>query len=369
MKLSVDKEDLVSGLQAVQSVVANRPNRQILSNILLKAYNGMLELTGTDLDVSVVCSIPAKVDEEGELTLPAKKFFGITRELQVGDIRLQVAEDWMCSIQCGNSFFRLKGIPSMEFPLPESLEAHQSFVIKQEIYRDMLRKTQYAISSDESRYVLNGIFHSIKEGKLTMVATDGRRMAMVDQDTGSSDDMEIEAIVPTKAVAELTRLLSTQGDARITLSETHIQYELSGEGQKSILVLAKLVDGKYPNYRQVIPKQVKYRIAMLREEFIYSLKRAEIMTSDKMNSVKMTFGGNLLTITANTPDVGEVRETLAVKFDEEEISVAFNPSYLIDPLKIVDDDEVYFELLDQLSPGVLKINGPFLYVIMPMRVN
>lgn len=369
MKLAVAKEDMVSGLQAVQSVVSSRPNRPILSNILLKAEGDKLELTGSDLEVSVICEIPAKIEEGGEITLPAKKLFGITRELPTGEISLSVSGESECSIQCGNSFFKLKGIPSIEYPVPQPLENSVQLTLGQEVYRDMVRKTQYAISTDESRHVLNGIFHSIKEGKLTMVATDGRRMAMVDMELEDSAKLDIDAVVQTKAINELGRLLGTEGEVEIELSESHVQYQLRGESSNPTRIIAKLVDGKYPNYRQVIPKQVKHRIAIDREEFMQSLRRAELMTSDKSNSVKMTFKSNLLTITANSPDVGEVRESLAVKYDDDEISVAFNPSFLIDPLKIVEDDEVFFELLDQLSPGVLKINGPFLYVIMPMRVN
>lgn len=369
MKLSVTKEDMVSGLQSVQSVVSTRPNRPILSNILLKAHGETLQLTGSDLDVSVICEVPAKIETPGDITLPAKKLFGITRELPSGDIEINILDENVCTIQCGNSFFKLNGISALDYPEPQSLENATGFDLDQEVYRGMVKKTQYAISSDESRYVLNGIFHSIKEGKLTMVATDGRRMAMVDQEISGMEQIEMDAIVPTKAINELSRLLGSEGQARVGLSETHIEFSLSGENNFATRILAKLVDGKYPNYRQVIPKQVKHRISIMREEFMQSLRRAELMTSDKSNSVKMTFASNLLTITANSPDVGEVRESLAVKFEEEEITVAFNPSFLIDPLKIVEDDEVYFELLDQLSPGVLKINGPFLYVIMPMRVN
>lgn len=369
MKLSVSKEDMMAGLQAVQSVVSSRPARPILSNILIRAEDDVIELTGTDLDVSVICRINGKINEPGSITLPSRKFVGIIRELQNSEIRLVVDEECMCSIQCGNSFFRLKGIDAVEYPVPDLLEMSQSLKIPQEAYRDMIRKTQYAISTDESRLILNGIYHSIADGKFTMVATDGRRMAMVDREISEADELVVDAVVPNKAISELSRLLDTSGEAAISFSETHIDYQLSGEGQNSVRILAKLVDGRYPNYRQVIPKQVTHRITLLREEFMLSLRRAEIMTSDKTNSVKMTFGGNLLTINANVPEVGEVRESLAIKFDEEEITVAFNPSYLIDPLKILDDDEVYFELLDQLSPGVLKINGAFLYVIMPMRVN
>ena len=233
----------------------------------------------------------------------------------------------------------------------------------------MLKKTSFAVSTDESRYVLNGIFISLKEGKMTLVATDGRRLALVDEEVDISEKSSGEFIVPAKAVNELNRLLQDKGDVEIKFGENQASFSLKDDKGFSVLLVTKLIEGNYPNYRQVIPGEAKERIPLVREEFLQALRRAEIMTSEKANSVKLTFGKNNLAITANSPEVGEARETLAVNYKGKEMAIAFNPRYLIDALSALSEDEVFFELIDELSPGVLKINGPFLYVVMPMRLS
>jgi DNA polymerase-3 subunit beta len=233
----------------------------------------------------------------------------------------------------------------------------------------MLKKTSFAVSTDESRYVLNGIFISLKEGKMTLVATDGRRLALVDEEVDISEKSSGEFIVPAKAVNELNRLLQDKGEVEIKFGENQASFSLKDDKGFSVLLISKLIEGNYPNYRQVIPGEAKERIPLNREEFLQALRRAEIMTSEKANSVKLTFGKNNLAITANSPEVGEARETLAVNYKGKEMAIAFNPRYLIDALAALAEDEVFFELIDELSPGVLKINGPFLYVVMPMRLS
>jgi len=216
---------------------------------------------------------------------------------------------------------------------------------------------------------LNGIFFSLKNHKLTMVATDGRRLAMVDEEVDVSDKSEGEFIVPAKAVNELNRLLQENGDLEIRYNDNQAAFSLQVEKGFPVVVVTKLIEGNYPNYRQVIPGEPKERVPLVREELLHALKRADIMTSDKANSVKMAFTKNNLAITANSPDVGEARESIAINYKGPDISVAFNPKYLIDPLNMLVEDEIYMELIDELSPGVLKINGPFLYVVMPMRLT
>jgi DNA polymerase-3 subunit beta len=217
--------------------------------------------------------------------------------------------------------------------------------------------------------VLNGIFISLKDHKMTMVATDGRRLALVDGEVDISEKSGGEFIVPAKAVYELNRLLQDKGDLEIKFGENQASFTMKDDKDFSVLVITKLIEGNYPNYRQVIPTETKERVPLNREEFLQALRRAEIMTSEKANSVKLTFGKNNLAITANSPEVGEARETLAVNYKGKEIAIAFNPRYLIDALSALSEDEVFFELIDELSPGVLKINGPFLYVVMPMRLS
>ncbi len=204
---------------------------------------------------------------------------------------------------------------------------------------------------------------------MTMVATDGRRLALVDEEVDISEKSSGEFIVPAKAVTELNRLLQEKGDVEIKFGENQASFALKNEKDLSLLLITKLIEGNYPNYRQVIPGEAKERVPLNREEFVQALRRAEIMTSEKANSVKLAFGKNNLAITANSPEVGEARETMAVNYKGKEMAIAFNPRYLIDALNALTEDEVFFELIDELSPGVLKINGPFLYVVMPMRLS
>jgi len=359
----------MSGLQAVQNVVSNRTTLPILSNVLLRAEGDRLEFTATDLDVTIACSVEAKVKKPGASTVPVKKLFGIVRELGNSEIDLEVDDKNVCSIRSGASFYKINGLSADEFPPMPQFKEDKKVELPQEKVRGMMKKTSFAISTDESRYVLNGIFISLKDHKMTMVATDGRRLALVDEEVDVSEKIQGEFIAPAKSVNELNRLLQDKGNVEIRYTDNQASFTLKDEKNGSILIVTKLIEGNYPNYRQVIPTEVKERVSLGREEFLHALRRAEIMTSDKSNSVKLTFGKNNLAITANSPEVGEARESIAINYKGKEMAIAFNPKYMIDPLNSLANDEVFIELIDELSPGVLKINGPFLYVVMPMRLS
>ena len=369
MNLTITKEQILYGLQAVQNVVSTRTTLPILSNVMLRAEGDRLEFTATDLDVTVACSVEAKVKKGGAATVPVKKLFGIARELGGMEIDLEVDEKNICSISAGPSFYKINGLSAEEFPPLPKFKEEKNVTLPQATVRSMIKKTLFAMSTDESRYVLNGIFLSLKDHKLTMVATDGRRLALVEEEADVTDKSTGEFIIPAKAVNELNRLLQENGDVDIKFTDNQAAFTLKDEKGGSVLIITKLIEGNYPNYRQVIPNETKERVAFAREEFLHALKRAEIMTSEKANSVKLAFGKNTLAITANSPEVGEARESIAINYQGKEIAVAFNPRYVIDPLSSLADDEVYMELIDELSPGVLKIKGPFLYVVMPMRLS
>ena len=368
MNISITKDQIIAGLQAVQNVVSTRTTLPILSNVLIRAEGSHVEFTATDLDVTVACKVEAKVVKPGATTLPVKKLFGIVREL-TGEIEIETDEKNLSSIRSGSSFFKIHGLAADEFPPLPKFKDDKKVSLPQENIRGMIRKTSFAVSTDESRYVLNGIFISLKEGKMTFVATDGRRLALVDEEVDISEKSAGEFIVPAKAINELNRLLQDKGDVELKFGENQASFALKSETGFSVLLITKLIEGNYPNYRQVIPGEAKERIGVGREELVQALRRAEIMTSEKANSVKLAFGKNLLTITANSPEVGEARETMAINYKGKEMAIAFNPRYLIDPLNALTEDEIFIELIDELSPGVVKINGPFLYVVMPMRLN
>jgi DNA polymerase-3 subunit beta len=335
----------------------------------LRAEGKKVELTATDLDVTLSSAVEAEIKKAGAVTVPVKKFFGIVRELGNSEIELEVDEKNACKIKSGASYYKLNGLAAEEFPPMPTFGERRKIVLPQEKIKGMLRKTSFAVSTDETRYVLNGIFVSLKEHKVTMVATDGRRLALTDEEVDVNQESQAEFIVPTKAINELNRLLQPKGEVEIKFNENQAFFDLKAEDGNSVVVITKLVEGNYPNYKQVIPGEAQERVALVREEFLQALRRAEIMTSEKSNSVKLAFSKNNLTITANTQEVGEGRESLAINYKGKDIAIAFNPGYLMDPLKALDNDEVFLELSDELSPGVVKINGPFLYVIMPMRMS
>jgi len=369
MNLTISKEQIINGLQAVQNVVSTRTTLPILSNVLLRADNDRLELTATDLDVTIACAVEAKVKKPGASTVPVKRLFGIVRELSNSEMDIEVDEKHACTVRSGPSFYKINGLSADEFPPMPKFKEDKKIVLPQETVKGMMKKTSFAISTDESRYVLNGIFLSLKDHKMTMVATDGRRLALVDEEVDIAESSHGEFIVPAKTVNELNRLLQDKGELELRYAENQASFTLKDEKGSSILIVTKLIEGNYPNYRQVIPGETKERVSLVREEFLHALRRAEIMTSEKSNSVKLSFGKNKLEITANSPEVGEAKESLAVNYKGAEIAIAFNPKYMIDPLNALSNDEVFLELIDELSPGVLKINGPFLYVVMPMRLS
>ena len=364
MKLKLAKDKIVQGLQTVQGVIGAHATVPILSNVLLEARDGKLSLTATDLDVTIRCAVEATVSEEGATTLPARRFFSIIRELPADAIELEIDEKNTASISCGSSFFKILGLSEDEYPPLPAFESSYTYTIDQSVLRDMLEKTSYAASADETRYVLNGTLFSLKGDKLTLVATDGRRLALVEHELEFPKEAETDMIVPTKAVTELLRVLGSEGTVKVRPTKNMVAFEV-GE----LLLVTKLIEGTYPNFRQVIPAQTEERIPVEREILLGAVKRVALLTSERSNSVRLTFSKNKVKISVSTPDVGEAQETIPAKYSGKEISVAFNPEFIVDPLRHLTNDEVYIELSDELSPGVIKCDIPFLYVLMPMRIQ
>ena len=246
MNLTISKEQIINGLQAVQNVVSTRTTLPILSNVLLRAEGDKLELTATDLDVTIACSVEAKVKKPGASTVPVKKLFGIVRELGNSEIDLEVDDKNVCSIRSGASFYKINGLSADEFPPMPKFKEDKKVELPQEKVRSMMKKTSFAISTDESRYVLNGIFISLKDHKMTMVATDGRRLAMVDEEVDVSEKSQGEFIAPAKAVNELNRLLQDKGNVEIRYTDNQASFTLKDEKNGSVLIVSKLIEGQLP---------------------------------------------------------------------------------------------------------------------------
>ena len=364
MKIVFDRDTLVNGLQDVQSVVSTRSTLPILSNLLIQAEGDSVLLRATDLDVTVQTRIGATIEREGGITLPAKRLLSLVKELPNQQVELDVDDKYTASVSCGSSFYKLVGIAEEEYPKLPEFSGEVSHSIDQGVFRDMLRKTIYAASKEEARVALNSCLLNFQDGKLAVVATDGRRLALMEHEMEFPQSEEIEIVLPFKTADELIKLLDDEGALNIKASQNQAAFEFG-----NLLVLTKLTDQAYPNFRQVIPQSPDERVALEREALLNAVRRVSLLTSEQSNDVRMTFGKNRLELVTVTPDVGEAREKLPVKYDRKEITISFNSSYLIDPLKALDGDEVYIEFTDEFSPGLLKADIPFLYVIMPLRIN
>jgi len=364
MKFKITKALLLEGLQRVQNVVGTRSTLPILANALFTAEGKKLWLTTTDLDVSIRCSVEAEVQKSGATTLPVRRLFSIARELPDKVIEVEIDDKNTAVVKCESSFFKIIGMSDEEFPPMAKVESKYSYHLDQGMFKEMLRKTSYAVSADETRYVLNGIFLNFKGNKLAVVATDGRRLALVEQEVEFPKEAETGVIVPTKTVSELLHTLGDEGELRICATATQITFEFG-----DVLITSKLIEGTYPNFRQVIPAKCEERLTVERETLLTAVRRVSLVTTEKANATKLTFGKNKIVISTITPEVGEARETVPVKYSGKEITVAFNPEYIMDPLRNLSNDEIFIELTDDLSPGVIKCDIPFLYVLMPMRIN
>ena len=364
MKIKVNKEAIIDCLQKVQAVINPRNALPVLSNVLFKAENGKLELTATDMALTVRATMAAEVAESGSTTLPAKRIFGVFRELSVDEAEMEVNESNIAFIHAASAYFRIHGISEADYPsLPEMADA-KTYSLDQAAFRNMLRLTSYAASTDANRPLLNGVLLSFKGGKLSVVATDSRRLALVEHEVEFPADAGMDLIVPLKTVDELIRTLGESGPLKILATPKQIAFEFD-----RMLIVSKLVEGTYPNFRQVIPQSNGDRVSMERETLLTGVRRTSQLVIDAVSGVKLTFTKNRLEILATAPEIGEARETMDVKYNGPDIGISFNPAFLMDPLKALTTDEVYLDLTDDTSPGVVRSTINFVYVLMPIRVS
>ncbi|NCG08382.1 MAG: DNA polymerase III subunit beta [Verrucomicrobia bacterium] len=374
MKFKINQDHFSNGLQQVLNVVATRSTMPILSNVLIEASEGHISLTTTNLDLGIRCRIKAEVEEPGGITLPVRKLATIVRELPQSDIFIETGDNNQAKITSGGSLFRIMGISTEEFPPLPTFENRHVFELEQEAIVGMLKSVSYGQSTDENRYILNGVYFSFIDEKLTLVATDGRRLALTALETEISEDNSGSLILPAKTVAELERLLGKGEKLKIAFNDRQVAFEISIDADDSGLVdeiylVSKIVEGKYPNYRQVIPKETEHRVKVERELMLECVHRAALVTSEKSNSVRLKVSKNLLEISGSSSEYGDSHESMAIAYDGPEVQVAFNPQFLMEPLKALTKDEVFFEFKDELSPGLFKTLDNFICVIMPLRLN
>jgi DNA polymerase-3 subunit beta len=380
MEFTIDQAQLVRGLARTQSIVERRSTMPILANVLLavegNARGGKVEFAATDLEVGVRTSVPARdVGSPGRLTLGAKKLYEIARELPAGDVRFSAKENLYAEISSGKVVVNLVGLAPDEFPALPAREGAPFTSVDPAAIRSMIERTLYAASSDETRYNLNGVYlERLAEqgGAARMVATDGHRLALIDRAIeGGLEGLTRGVILPRKGLSELKRLLDEaageEGDRGLEVAiRENSGLFVVGE----TLLVMRLIEGAFPDYRAVIPKGSDGGARVGREALTRALKRVSIVSAEKSRSVKLALKPGLLEISTTNPDLGEAKEELSVEYDGGPLQVGFNARYLLDFLGAVDAETVVLDLADETSPGLLRGVGVegHLGVIMPMRI-
>ncbi|MFC1804367.1 DNA polymerase III subunit beta [Candidatus Omnitrophota bacterium] len=363
MKFKTNKADLLSGIQTTQGVITSKAALPILSNILIESIQDGVKLTATDLDIGISCEIPVEIQERGSITVPAKRFGEIIRDLPGEDINIHIKKNNLVLIETQKCQFKIMGLPGDEFPKLPEFKDKQVIKIEQETLKSMLGLTSFAVSYDESRYILNGILFKISKDKLTLVATDGKRLAIIEKKLKQPADKELKFIVPIKTIQELNRNLGGPGELSLTLGDNQALFDLG-----AVIVVSRLIEGEFPDYQQVVPPASDNKIGVSREDFLLGVKRAALLSTPDYQAVKLESFKDRMVISKTTPDVGESREEIRAEYKGKEIAAGFNPQYLVDVLKNLTDESIDFELADSEKPGVIRREG-YTYIVLPMRLS
>jgi DNA polymerase-3 subunit beta len=364
MKFSVAREALLKPLQAVIGVVERRQTMPILSNILLVTKDDQLSVTATDLEVELVAQTEVETEAGGEITVSGRKLLDICRALPEGAVLNISASGEKLAVRAGRSRFNLATLPAAEFPVVEDIKAGQSISVSQAILGRLFDKTYFSMAQQDVRYYLNGLLLETGGGQLRAVATDGHRLALCQADVDGKLE-EQQVIVPRKGVLELQRLMSGEGDLNIELGSNHIRIQLDG-----IRFTSKLIDGRFPEYERVIPKESANELKADRGAFQGALQRTAILSNEKYRGIRLVIRDSGVILQAHNPEQEEAEEELEVEYTGEDIEIGFNVNYLLDALGAVEGDEVTLSVQDSNSSCLIRQPGSddCKFVVMPMRL-
>ena len=361
MKFTVNREKFQKALQKVGSIIGSRSMLPLLSNVLIQAEDGKLKLTTTDLELRLATEVEADITEAGITTLPARKLTQLIGSFIADEVNFDIDAQDHAKLCCGTAKFTLHGLPAADFPEAPEFETVREVSFKQSCFKRMIGSISYAVSADDSRKVLTGILVSMKDEKITLVATDGKRMAM-QENIIESGSVEGDAIVPLKAMTELRRLL--EGDEEVAISFGDKLCCFSAPG---FTLITKLIEGSFPNYRAVVPPQFKQEIEIPVQLLLSKIETVALMLSVATGFIILRFENNQLQIQGSSAEVGEGIDLIEVAYDGEPFEVSFNPVFLSDPLRNTDAEMVRFKLNDPLAPVALEAGEGFVYIIMPLR--
>lgn len=364
MKVIISRTELATLIGKIQSIVSVKPAIPILSNILLEGRNGQITLSATDLTVSMKAEMEATILEEGAITLPARRFFQLVREISSSEIQIESSTDAIATIKSGTSHFRLKGIQENDFPSLPDLSNATTFNLPGLKLKEVLAKSVFAAAREDSRHVLNGVLMHIEEGEATFIGTDGKRLAKVFTSISIEHTHKSDYLIPLKAVEEAVKIIAEENPVTISLLPDKIGLDVGG----SILV-TKLLSGKYPDVERVIPQSSEVTMTLHREELMSLLKQVALFTNDKSHSVHFVFGSGELTLTANSSDIGDGKVHMPVNYSGTPVEIAFNPFFFHDILRHCKDETISFSITDSHNPGLITDSTKAKFVIMPMRLN
>lgn len=372
MHINCNKDDLVYGVQSVSKAVSNKNTNSNLSGILLSIENNKLRLFATDSELAIECSLDVEVMEEGKLVVPGRYFIEMVKRLPSGMVNLKSTENNGLIITYEKSELFINGFSAEEFPSFPQITNQVEGKINQNIFKKMIKQTAVAASSDESRPVFTGTFIEIINDKIIMVTTDTHRLALREGVwTCESEEKNISAIVPTKALVEVARIISDE-DEKLSIIFGKNQVLFKAE---NLVIFSRLIEGQYPSYHQVIPdsSKCKSKIRIITKKLLETTERAALLVRDelkeKFSLIKLNVHDDILEINSNSPEIGNIHEEIKIYLEGESTEITLNSRYLIDALKAVDSEEIYMELIGALSPGIIRTveNDQYIYLILPVR--
>ncbi|GJL62820.1 MAG: DNA polymerase III subunit beta [Nitrospirales bacterium] len=375
MKVRIQRQDLLTALQRVQGVVEKRNTMPILANILLEAKSEGLDILATDLELAMRGLYKATVDEPGSVTFSARKLFEILKEIREQEIQLHVADNSWVTIKAGRSEFRVVGLPSQDYPSLPAIERDGLIPLPAAGLLELIRRTIFAVGDNDTRYVLNGVLVSIMSGNaktatLRLVGTDGHRLAMAEEevviDQAQLPAPETKVIIPKKAAIEIRRLLEEDdNEPLIGFTKNMVIFRKSG-----LVLTSRVMEGAYPNYQQVMPKESPQKIKISKDEFEGAIRRVSLLSKDKSYAIKLSFTQDRIHLSSSNPDLGEANEEISAEHQGEDFSTGFNARYLLDVLGAIEGESLTLQMETPLSPCLIQEfgNPKFKAVVMPVKV-
>lgn len=370
MEIKIGREQFLSGLQRIQSIVERKTTTPVLAHFLLEARGSQVTYVATDLELTFKGTMAAEVVQEGAITLPARQTFDIVRELEGrATIELRAGEQGRIELTAGRAFFRVPGLPAEDFPPFPPFESAERLAIPAATLREMIAKTMFCTSQDETRFALRGALFAVNAGEIRMVATDGHRLASIRRTWQGASSGTKQVIVPRKALEELRKNLEDSdgdsADVTIGLLDQHLLLH-----KDHIWLTTRLIDGQFPAYERVIPGGHPKRAVLSTEAFMRTLRRVSLLAPEKSRPVRLLLAPGLLTVLSESPEFGEGRDEMEADYQDEAVTLGFNARYLMDVLGVLDDAQVVLEVKDASSSALLRpaADADVLYVIMPLRL-